>query len=379
MKLVKKVVIVVIFALIVSSVSGVSFCWYTQSINGLQTRGMSKEQIKSELEKVEHTTISYKKSNIDLTSICSYSADEFEKKFGSQTIGVKKSIDRSSLEKLLKAVKLEPTKKIDIDGLIKGLNYGGNTDLSDYIVDRYSEDTTKEYERLVNWSISYTSGYKFSKLKDYIKINKNGKITIDNTFTSIILKNLEKDYNTVGKAIKFTDHRGKSYKIKNYNSTWGDKINTEKEQKFLIDAVKSSKGVKNREPEFEQKTGKLGNNYIEVSISDQMVWLVKNGKVVMSSPCVTGRRGVHDTPKGVFYILERRSGKWLTGAGYRTWVNKWLRVTWQGVGLHDASWRSTFGGNIYSYNGSHGCVNLPYSFVSRLYNKVTWGYPVVIH
>ena len=50
-----------------------------------------------------------------------------------------------------------------------------------------------------------------------------------------------------------------------------------------------------------------------------------------------------------------------------------------GQGLHDASWRSRFGGNIYIYNGSHGCVNMPRSEVSKLYNMVEIGTPVYVH
>ena len=30
------------------------------------------------------------------------------------------------------------------------------------------------------------------------------------------------------------------------------------------------------------------------------------------------------------------------------------------AGIHDAVWRTEFGGNLYQLEGSHGCVNLPY-------------------
>ena len=45
-------------------------------------------------------------------------------------------------------------------------------------------------------------------------------------------------------------------------------------------------------------------------------------------------------------------------------------------GIHDASWRSSFGGEIYKYNGSHGCINMPYYNVSKLYDMVQVGTPV---
>jgi lipoprotein-anchoring transpeptidase ErfK/SrfK len=47
-------------------------------------------------------------------------------------------------------------------------------------------------------------------------------------------------------------------------------------------------------------------------------------------------------------------------------------------GMHDASWRSSFGGGIYKYNGSHGCVNMPRWAARKLYNKVSVGTIVVI-
>ena len=40
-----------------------------------------------------------------------------------------------------------------------------------------------------------------------------------------------------------------------------------------------------------------------------------------------------------------------------------------GIGFHDASWRSKFGGTIYQYSGSHGCINLPVDKAKLLYEK----------
>ena len=48
-------------------------------------------------------------------------------------------------------------------------------------------------------------------------------------------------------------------------------------------------------------------------------------------------------------------------------------------GLHDANWRSNFGGDIYKYGGSHGCVNLPPNRTPDLYNMISVGTIVVIH
>ena len=50
-----------------------------------------------------------------------------------------------------------------------------------------------------------------------------------------------------------------------------------------------------------------------------------------------------------------------------------------GIGLHDASWRNKFGGEIYVNSGSHGCVNLPTSSAAAIYSHVSSGTPVILY
>ena len=52
---------------------------------------------------------------------------------------------------------------------------------------------------------------------------------------------------------------------------------------------------------------------------------------------------------------------------------------YDGQGLHDASWRYSFGGNIYVYNGSHGCVNMPPAAAQALYYEIEDGMAIVIY
>ncbi|MBR4020246.1 MAG: L,D-transpeptidase, partial [Firmicutes bacterium] len=47
-------------------------------------------------------------------------------------------------------------------------------------------------------------------------------------------------------------------------------------------------------------------------------------------------------------------------------------------GLHDADWRSDFGGSIYYSGGSHGCVNMPPASAAQLYGYVSSGTPVIV-
>ena len=63
---------------------------------------------------------------------------------------------------------------------------------------------------------------------------------------------------------------------------------------------------------------------------------------------------------------------------YESPVSYWMPFN-KGIGLHDASWRSEFGGSIYKTRGSHGCVNTPYSAMKTIYENVKIGYPVVVY
>ena len=50
-----------------------------------------------------------------------------------------------------------------------------------------------------------------------------------------------------------------------------------------------------------------------------------------------------------------------------------------GCGIHDATWRSSFGGDQYLYDGSHGCVGVSLSNAKTIYNNVSVGTHVVVY
>lgn len=127
---------------------------------------------------------------------------------------------------------------------------------------------------------------------------------------------------------------------------------------------------------FEKKPKKT---YILVSISKQKLWYYKNDKLVFSSYVVTGQKKKYDTPKNTYFILGKARSVYLIGPDYKSFVNYWILIDGKHqIGLHDATWRSSFGGNIYKYNGSHGCVNMPYSKARYVYNNIKIGTKVII-
>ena len=123
----------------------------------------------------------------------------------------------------------------------------------------------------------------------------------------------------------------------------------------------------------------VGDTYVEISIDQQHMWAYKNGKQVESTEIVTGNQGSNDTPKGYYHIRSKSTDIYLNGAGYSSFVNYWMAFIGSSYGIHDSSWRSSYGNPIYKGNGSHGCVNTPYKAVKNIYYSIPTGSPVIIY
>lgn len=251
-----------------------------------------------------------------------------------------------------------------------------------------TEDIKEKYADVIdisNWTASYgVSDYviKMKDYMDYITVNEDGTYSIDTSFMVQAVLELSKTVDKVGADRKFKSTLDGEITVS--GGTYGQCMSNKDEIEYLTEQLNAGKSVENREPVWIREPESIGseNTYVEIDISAQHVWLYKDGSLVMDTPCVTGTAGTsRATPTGSYYISEMVDGKYLVGATYRTWVNKWMRLTNDGVGLHDAAWRasSEFGGNTYTYDGSHGCINLPKSFAYDLYDNVKVGMLVVVH
>ena len=123
--------------------------------------------------------------------------------------------------------------------------------------------------------------------------------------------------------------------------------------------------------------------YIEVNLSSQRLWAYENSQVVYASPITSGATGAGlGTATGLFSIYYKTTNTYLNGRAYgydyNVHVNYWMPF-YLGYGLHDASWRSSFGGSDYYYGGSHGCVNLPDATAAFIYDWSEVGTPVWVH
>lgn len=210
----------------------------------------------------------------------------------------------------------------------------------------------------------------------------NGKWKFKKKSVQAYVRQLAETYDTVGTTRTFQTYTGRY--VEETGNRYGWAIDVEAETKGLREALASGKSQE-RTPEFSQtgaaynKYGDIGYSYVEVDLSNQYVYLIIDGKLVEDSPCVTGcvKEG-HGTPDGLYSITYKESPSVLRGEDYETKVNFWMPFN-RGIGLHDATWRDKFGGDIYYSGGSHGCVNLPYQKAAVIYENIYAGMPVICY
>ena len=130
---------------------------------------------------------------------------------------------------------------------------------------------------------------------------------------------------------------------------------------------------------------RFGGTYVEADLSNQHVYYYENGQLILDSPCVSGTKydSSRHTVLGLYSIYYKQRNRTLQGPlvngvpSYTSFVNFWMPF-YKGYGLHDASWRGSFGGTIYYSSGSHGCINLPYNAAATLYDHTEVGTPVIV-
>ena len=124
----------------------------------------------------------------------------------------------------------------------------------------------------------------------------------------------------------------------------------------------------------------IGNTYIEIDLARQTMWLYKEGNLIVSTPIVSGNvsKGFA-TPTGTGKIWSREKNRYLTGQDYNSLVSYWMPFNWSGCGLHDSSWRSDYGKDIYLQHGSHGCINTPPDIMPLIFDNALNGTAVVVY
>lgn len=221
------------------------------------------------------------------------------------------------------------------------------------------------------------------KIKEFLDVDKDYQVNVNEKKVKEYVISLAEKYNTVGKTRKFKSASGNVLSIS--GGDYGRRIDISEEVNYIVDAVKEGK-TDDREPKYSQAPfyngdadDDIGSTYVEVNLSGQHLWFFKNGQLIIDSPIVSGNiSNGHGTPGGVYKLDYKERNATLKGEGYSSPVSFWMPFN-GGIGIHDATWRSSFGGNIYLYGGSHGCVNAPYSVANTIFNNIEEGTPIVCY
>lgn len=250
--------------------------------------------------------------------------------------------------------------------------------------------STKEQERINLWNkyqnfeLSYSNGYVLRSQdlynKGYISVQDDNIIcTAENSNIRAILGANITSYNTVGTDMPFTTHAGDNITVASV--TYGDYIDYKQEADYILYLTESWTSEQNRFPILKQEHQfDLASTYIEVDKDLQHAYYFVQGHPVLDWDIVTGLPTYErETPSGIYYIINKAKNISLKGPTWNVQVQRWMAVTYSGIGFHDADWRNSFGGNIYLSNGSHGCINTPTDDMFELYDMVIEGTPVVIY
>lgn len=243
-----------------------------------------------------------------------------------------------------------------------------------------------------NMTITHVFGDKTAVLSGdiistWLTGSENGQIGVSREKAAAYVASLAAQYDTVGTARTFRTADGRDVTIE---GALGWQLDQTAETDALIAMIQTGQ-TQTREPQYAKSAVSRtlpdwGNTYVEIDLTGQHVYMFKDGVQVWDAPCVTGNVSKnYTTPPGLYTLAYKQTDKVLRGKKmpdgsyeYESPVKYWMPFN-GGIGLHDADWRSKFGGTIYKNGGSHGCVNLPPAKVKELYDLVYKGIPVICY
>ena len=247
-----------------------------------------------------------------------------------------------------------------------------------------------EVQKQLNTFVSTIVDYSFDNeievldgniINEWLEVDQFMNVVFNEKKIKEYLKDLSIKYDTYGNTRNFKTTTGKIVEVVGGNYGW--KIDKNKECDELINNIKSGKIIK-KEPLYIQKAwgtreNDIGNTYVEINLTNQYLWFYKNGELIVQGDVVTGNvsRG-NATPQGTYILNYKQKDATLKGAGYSSNVKYWMPFNCN-IGIHDASWRGSFGGAIYKSDGSHGCVNTPEYLAKKIYENIEPGTPIVCY
>ena len=219
-------------------------------------------------------------------------------------------------------------------------------------------------------------------------ILEDGNVSLDEEAIYTYVIRMAQKYNTAFYERTFETSVGTAVTIPGNLNEYGYLVDEDGEFSQLLSDIQGNTSVE-REPVYYRAGYKrngvddLAGTYVEVNLSAQHIWFYVDGELIVESDIVSGSvaKGT-ETQTGAFPLAYKESPSVLTGGnaenGWETDVTYWMPF-FDGQGLHDATWRNSFGGSIYQNNGSHGCVNLPFDTAKKIYDNIDSGVAIILY
>ena len=218
-------------------------------------------------------------------------------------------------------------------------------------------------------------------IRGWLKKDEEDNYVLDKNKVAEYVNQLGYKYDTFGCTRTFETYDGRTVTVKGGDYGWA--IDQERETAALMKAVENGE-TQVREPIYSYEgwsrtENDIGSTYVEIDLTNQRMVFYLNGDPVVDTEVVTGNPGMGwETPTGVYAVDAKKSPAVLTGEDYESPVTYWMPFAGN-VGIHDAPWRTEFGGELYQTEGSHGCVNTPYDQAEIIYENLEIGAPVVVY
>lgn len=218
-------------------------------------------------------------------------------------------------------------------------------------------------------------------LKDWVSFEE-GEPKLDEDAVAAFVAAKARERDTYGKSRNFVTTLGVELNLTAYSFGW--KTDRAAETRALIDLIYQG-SIVNREPVYTRKgmqkgMSDIGSSYVEADLTNQHMYVYQDGEIVLETDFVSGAANLSNciTPAGIFGLTYKTTNAVLRGEDYETPVFYWMPF-FGDYGMHDATWRNKFGGDIYLTNGSHGCINLPLDKAAVIYGYVHTGSPIICY
>lgn len=276
------------------------------------------------------------------------------------------------------------------------------------------EDLNKVFNLEVKLDFDYTTeNLTYDVFKDWVTIKKDGSYTIDQEAVWDWVNSIRSKYDTLHKTRKFKSTLQGTVKIKaqrgadgKFDGIFGYFLDADKTAEAICKALKKGKNttiepvywtnggytydtqgkVKRSKSDEKNVISDISqlDTYIEVDLTNQMLWYYKNGKVKLKCGVVSGKPTAERmTYPGIYQLWMKERNKTMKGrtseGSYESNCSYWNYISQNSVGIHDATWQSSFGGDRYKYFGSHGCVGISLSDAQYIYENVPLGTVVIMY